>query len=118
MGIYMALVVIALVALCAIVACALGHVVGPVILACGFAVFGVMLLGTYQWGPALGAAYLGGSAAELAAAGEYWRSRGPRAKPATGWIAFSTLLGIVGSIVVVLLLYALIAFMAWLSAIS
>lgn len=112
------LTIVALIALGAVVACAVGKIAGPIILALGFGFFGIGLLGTYQWGPALGVAYLGGSVAEVAAIREYWRAGGRHNGPSTGWRLLSTVVGIVGSIGLVALVYALLAFMAWLSGLS
>lgn len=112
------LTIVALVALGAVVACAAGKIAGPIVLALGFGFFGIGLLGTYQWGPALGLAYLGGAVTEVAAVREYWRAGGRRSGPSTGWRLLSTGIGAAGSIGLVVLVYAVLAFMAWLSAIS
>jgi hypothetical protein len=103
------LVVIALVALVAFVGCALGEVVGPAVFGLGFAGFGMLLLmsGIGSPGPAIGLVYLCGSVVEFAAAGEFRRWNGTKGGPPRGWRVWAALVGVAGSLLIVLLLIAL-----------
>lgn len=103
------LVVIALVALVAFAGCALGEVIGPAMFGLGFAGFGALLLmsGFGSPGPAIGLVYLCGSVVEFAAAGEFTRWNGTKGGPPRGWRAWAALVGVAGSLLIVLLLVAL-----------
>jgi hypothetical protein len=95
------LAIIALVALLAIVACALGKSWGPLLVGLGFAGWGAWLLlsGSYRspW-PEAGLLFLCGSVVEFAAAGEFWRRNGTEGGSPLGWRVMATLLAVAGSI--------------------
>ena len=80
------LVIVALVALVAVLACALGQLWGPLLLGLGFAGWGaVCVFGGYRspW-PELGLLYLVGGVVEISAAMEFWRWHGTRSGPRLG----------------------------------
>ena len=97
------LLVIAVIALVAIVACALGQVWGPLVIALGLAGWAAFMLlsGFTSPGPEVGLLALGGSVAEFAAASEFWDRRGARAGAPLRWRATATLVGAGGSLLVV-----------------
>jgi len=113
------LAIIAIFALVALVGCAVGEFWGPTILGLGFLLpaLGLLLIRSSQ-GAALGLLCLLASAVELRAANEYWTRRNTVGGPSRGWRALATLVGLAGSAFIVVMVYALLVFVAWLASIS
>ena len=105
------LAVISLVALFAIVASAMGHVLGPLVLGLGYlGLAALFLLSGYRSpGPEIGFSYLVGCVGELGAAGAFWSRRKDPRGPAVEWRVAATLLGLAGVLLFVAFLIILAA---------
>jgi hypothetical protein len=113
------LAIIAILALIPLIWCAVGTFWGPGIFGLVFLLPAlVLLLGHSTQGVALGLVCLVASIVELSAAHEYWTLRNSVAGPSRGWRALATLVGLAGSVFLLLMAYALFVFLAWLRSIS
>lgn len=114
------LAIIAFLALLAVIGCATGAYWAPTILGLAFLLPAVVLLvgHTPPLGVLLGLLYLLASIVELSAAHEYWTRRNMEAGPSRSWRVIATLVGLAGSAFLVIMVYGLLVFFAWLSSIS
>lgn len=113
------LAIIALLALLAVIGCAAGAYWAPTILGLAFLLPALVLLpGHTPLSVLLGLLYLVASIVELSAAHEYWTRRNTEAGPSRSWRVIATLVGIAGSAFLVIMVYGLLVFFAWLSSIS
>lgn len=105
------LAVIGLAALIAIVGCVMGQVWGPLMVGLGFAGWGALLLlsGFRSPGPELGLLYLGGSFTEFVAASEFWDAQHSPLGPSAKWTLTAALVGFVGTVGVVVLVFMIAA---------
>jgi uncharacterized membrane protein len=113
------LAIIALVALIPLTGCATGAYWGPGILGVAFLLPALMLfMGRSTGGAVLGLLCLVAAIVELSAANEYWSRRNTAAGPSRAWRALAIVVGLAGSALLVLIVYALLVFLAWLTMIS
>ena len=108
---------IALLALFALIGCAIGSFWGPGILGLAFLfpALGLLTGGNTQ-GTVLGLLSLVASIVELGAAYEYWKQRNSAAGPSRSWRVIATLVGLAGSVLLVFTVYAMIVLLAWIAS--
>ena len=112
------LLAVAAIALLAAIVAGSGNVVGPAIFAVGFAIWGLLCI--FSGGNValflIGFLYVGLAGVELAAARRFWDTRGAQVGPPTRWRVTAALVGLAGSTGILVVLWAIMAFLAWISS--
>lgn len=110
-----------IVGIVAVVASWKGEVLGPLLLALGFGVLGAFVLLNSRGGidQVAGVLLVAACLAEFGATAAYLRAGGTPQGPSEGWRMGATLVGAVGVVGFwLLVVYALIVFMAWIGSLS